>query len=109
MLTQNHPIRPSHRARLPACVLPTDVLLRLLPLYCRRTQVSRRTWDTEEYQRRADERREEEERLEREASARAPAALARTAGLYTPGGMSRFSALPIRLLTPASWWINRSH
>ena len=29
-------------------------------------QVSRRTWDTEEYQKRADERREEEERLERE-------------------------------------------
>jgi len=29
-------------------------------------QVERRTWDTEEYQRRADERREEEERLERE-------------------------------------------
>ena len=29
-------------------------------------QVSRRTWDTEEYQRRADERREEEERLESE-------------------------------------------
>jgi len=29
-------------------------------------QVERRTWDTEEYQRRADERREEEERLEKE-------------------------------------------
>ena len=32
-------------------------------------QVSRRTWDTEEYQKRADERREEEERLEREVCA----------------------------------------
>jgi hypothetical protein len=35
-----------------------------------RRQVSRRTWDTEEYQRRADERREEEERLEREVPRR---------------------------------------
>ena len=33
-------------------------------------QVERRTWDTEEYQRRADERREEEERLEKEVRAR---------------------------------------
>jgi len=29
-------------------------------------QVSRRTWDTEEYQKRADERREEEEKIEAE-------------------------------------------
>lgn len=39
---------------------------------CVLRQVSRRTWDTDEYQRRVDERREEEERIEREVPRPAP-------------------------------------
>jgi len=57
-------------------------------------QVSRRTWDTEEYQRRADERREEEERLEREV--REPSCLAHHSPCRSacPGGA--VPCVPIR-------------
>jgi hypothetical protein len=47
--------------------LPYKILVALRACFVvDRIQVQRRTWDAEEYQKRADEKREEAERLERE-------------------------------------------